>query len=130
LKATGSLADVVSRFVVVLKAKLFGKAAVGAPEDQLRAPLEQMIADLATPADPQGAWGLAAAGERGEALGTDHRRHRQSAEPKQAELLRRICDGPPISRDDLNAASVATPTDRPRRKAARRRRDREGELID
>jgi hypothetical protein len=50
-------------------------------------------------------------------------------EPKQAELLRRICDGPTISRDELNAASVAPPTIRPRRKAARRRSDRQGELI-
>jgi hypothetical protein len=48
LKATDTLADAVSRFGVALKAKLSGKAAVGAPEDQLRAPLEQLIADLAT----------------------------------------------------------------------------------
>jgi hypothetical protein len=50
-------------------------------------------------------------------------------EAKQAKLLQRICDGPTISRDELNAASVATPTVRPRRKAARRRSDRQGELI-
>jgi len=41
------LAAAVSRFGVSLKAKLSGKAAIGAPEDQLRAPLETLIADLA-----------------------------------------------------------------------------------
>lgn len=42
-----SLSAAVSRFGASLKAKLSGKAAVGAPEDQLRAPLETLIADLA-----------------------------------------------------------------------------------
>jgi hypothetical protein len=48
LNATESLADAVSRFGVTLKAKFSGEAAVGALEDQLHAPLEQLIADLAT----------------------------------------------------------------------------------
>jgi hypothetical protein len=42
-----ALAAAVSRFGASLKAKLSGKAAVGAPEDQLRAPLETLISDLA-----------------------------------------------------------------------------------
>ena len=47
MKAPDSLADAVSRFGISLKAKLSGKGATGAPEDQLRAPLEGFIADLA-----------------------------------------------------------------------------------
>jgi hypothetical protein len=47
LKEINSLADAVSRFGASLKSKLSGKGAVGAPEDQLRAPLEALIADMA-----------------------------------------------------------------------------------
>ena len=47
-KATQPLDDAVSRFGTSLKAKLSGKGMPGAPEDQLRAPLETLIADLAT----------------------------------------------------------------------------------
>ena len=42
-----SLAKAVSRFGASLKSKLSGKGASGAPEDQLRAPLEVLIADIA-----------------------------------------------------------------------------------
>jgi len=41
------LAEAVSRFGATLKSKLSGKGVTGAPEDQLRAPLERLIADLA-----------------------------------------------------------------------------------
>ena len=41
------LADAVSRFGAAVKAKLSGKGAMGAPEDQLRAPLEALIGDAA-----------------------------------------------------------------------------------
>ena len=37
----------VSRFGTALRAKLSGKGAVGAPEDQLRAPIERLVAELA-----------------------------------------------------------------------------------
>jgi len=47
LRTKDTLADAVSRFGVSLKAKLSAKGASGAPEDQLRAPLETLIADLA-----------------------------------------------------------------------------------
>ena len=47
MNETGPLADAVSRFGVSLKAKLSAKGATGAPEDQLRAPLEELVADLA-----------------------------------------------------------------------------------
>jgi hypothetical protein len=47
LKSKDTLAEAVSRFGVSLKAKLSAKGASGAPEDQLRAPLEALIADLA-----------------------------------------------------------------------------------
>ena len=40
-------ADAVSRFGAALKAKLSGKGAVGAPEDQLRAPFESLLGDMA-----------------------------------------------------------------------------------
>jgi hypothetical protein len=45
--ATNNLAEVVSRFGAAAKAKLSNPAVSGAPEDQLRAPLEALIADLA-----------------------------------------------------------------------------------
>ena len=45
--AAQPLDQAVSRFGASLKAKLSGKGAAGAPEDQLRAPLEALIADLA-----------------------------------------------------------------------------------
>ncbi len=41
------LAEAVSRFGAACRAKLSGKGATGAPEDQLRAPLETLLADLA-----------------------------------------------------------------------------------
>ncbi len=47
MKSKDTLADAVSRFGLSLKAKLSSKGASGAPEDQLRAPLEALIADLA-----------------------------------------------------------------------------------
>lgn len=45
--ANEALAAAVSRFGTVLKAKLSGQGAAGAPEDQLRAPLEGLLTDLA-----------------------------------------------------------------------------------
>ncbi len=47
-KASSLLDDAVSRFGASLKAKLSGKGAVGAPEDQLRAPLEALLAEMAS----------------------------------------------------------------------------------
>jgi hypothetical protein len=47
LKETNSLAAAVSRFGASVKSKLSGVGAVGAPEDQIRAPLEALIADVA-----------------------------------------------------------------------------------
>jgi hypothetical protein len=47
LKVTNSLSDAVSRFGASLKLKLSGQGAAGAPEDQLRAPLESLITDIA-----------------------------------------------------------------------------------
>jgi hypothetical protein len=47
LKETNSLADAVSRFGASLKSKLSGQGALGAPEDQIRAPLETLIEDMA-----------------------------------------------------------------------------------
>ena len=47
LKLTNPLAEAVSRFGAALKPKLSGKGAVGAPEDQLRAPIEVLVADVA-----------------------------------------------------------------------------------
>jgi hypothetical protein len=44
---TGSLDEAVAAFGVATKAKLSNAAATGAPEDQLRAPLEALITDLA-----------------------------------------------------------------------------------
>ena len=44
---TPTLDAAISRFGAALKPKLSAHAAVGAPEDQLRAPLETLIADLA-----------------------------------------------------------------------------------
>lgn len=46
-KDTISLAEVVAKFGAAVKAKLDNPAALGAPEDQLRAPLEALIIDLA-----------------------------------------------------------------------------------
>ena len=46
MKELDNLAAAVSRFGSSLKAKLSGKGAKGAPEDQLRAPLETLINDL------------------------------------------------------------------------------------
>ncbi len=43
----GPLDSASSRFGAVLKAKLSGKGALGAPEDQLRAPLEALVSDIA-----------------------------------------------------------------------------------
>ena len=42
------LDEAVSRFGASLAVKLFGKGVVGAPEDQLRAPLEALLADMAS----------------------------------------------------------------------------------
>lgn len=47
MKVANPLAEAVSRFGAVLKPKLSGKGAVGAPEDQLRAPIEVLVADVA-----------------------------------------------------------------------------------
>lgn len=46
MKAADPLTEAVSRFGAALKAKLSGKAISGAPEDQLRAPLESLLQDL------------------------------------------------------------------------------------
>lgn len=48
MKSKDALSDAVSRFGVSAKAKLSNAAAAGSPEDQLRAPLEALIQDLAT----------------------------------------------------------------------------------
>jgi len=50
-------------------------------------------------------------------------------EPKQADLLARICAGPTIPADDLKAAIAATGSIAPRRKAARRRNQKQAELL-
>ena len=47
LNTTDKSAEAVSRFGAALKAKLSGKGAVGAPEDQLRAPFESLLGDMA-----------------------------------------------------------------------------------
>ena len=47
MKVSDPLAVAVSRFGTVLKSKLSGRGAAGAPEDQLRAPLEALVADVA-----------------------------------------------------------------------------------
>jgi hypothetical protein len=47
LTTEASLSGAVSRFGIAVRAKLTGKGAAGAPEDQLRAPLESLIGDLA-----------------------------------------------------------------------------------
>ena len=47
LASKGTLEDTISRFGSAAKAKLSNKAATGAPEDQLRAPLEGSFTDLA-----------------------------------------------------------------------------------
>ncbi len=47
-KTTPFLDGAISRFGASLKAKLSGRGALGAPEDQLRAPLEALLADMAT----------------------------------------------------------------------------------
>lgn len=47
-----SFADAVSRFGASVKSKLGAAAISGAPEDQLRAPLEQLVQDLASIAAP------------------------------------------------------------------------------
>ncbi len=47
MKVTNPLAEAVSRFGATLKPKLSGKGAAGAPEDQLRAPLESLVVDVA-----------------------------------------------------------------------------------
>jgi len=47
VSVANSLAESVAEFGAAAKAKLNNPAASGAPEDQLRAPLEALIADLA-----------------------------------------------------------------------------------
>lgn len=47
MKITNPLADAISRFGAALKSKLSGTGMAGAPEDQLRAPLEHLMADMA-----------------------------------------------------------------------------------
>ena len=49
LKSLDPLAQAVSQFGTSLKQKLSGKGIAGSPEDQLRAPLEALVADLAEP---------------------------------------------------------------------------------
>ncbi len=46
MKGTDTLAEAVSRFGAAMKSKLSGIGATGAPEDQLRAPLERLFADI------------------------------------------------------------------------------------
>ena len=48
MKSTDALNLAVSRFGAALKSKLSGKGVVGAPEDQLRAPFEGLLADMAS----------------------------------------------------------------------------------
>ncbi len=57
-----SLADIISAFGADARAKLDNPAVSGAPEDQLRAPLERLIHDLAT-LDGLAAGGLSLVGE-------------------------------------------------------------------
>ena len=47
MNGSGSLNDTVSRFDAALESKLSAKAVGGAPEDQLRAPFERLVTDLA-----------------------------------------------------------------------------------
>ena len=47
MKDTNPLADAAPDLGASLKAKLSGHGAAGAPEDQIRAPLEALIADIA-----------------------------------------------------------------------------------
>ena len=47
MQVSAPLAEAISRFGLTLKSKLSGKGAAGAPEDQLRAPLETLISDIA-----------------------------------------------------------------------------------
>lgn len=48
LKTSDPLSDAISRFGKTLKDKLSKKVVAGAPEDQLRGPLENLIADIST----------------------------------------------------------------------------------
>ena len=50
-------------------------------------------------------------------------------EPKQADLLNRICAAPTIHGDDIRAAVLATPFTTPRRKSPTRRSEKQGELL-
>jgi hypothetical protein len=50
-------------------------------------------------------------------------------EPKQADLLKRICAGTTISHADLQTATTKTHTVKQPRKAIRRRTNRQGELL-
>ena len=50
-------------------------------------------------------------------------------EPKQADLLKRVCAGPTISGDDLKAAVAATPPTTPLKRSRRRRSENQGELL-
>ena len=50
-------------------------------------------------------------------------------EPKQADLLNRICAGPTIPAEDLRAAMATTLPMQPRRKAAGRRNEKQGSLL-
>ena len=52
--ASADFGAAVSRFGEAVKAKLGSAAVSGAPEDQLRAPLERLIADLSEIASPAG----------------------------------------------------------------------------
>jgi hypothetical protein len=49
-------------------------------------------------------------------------------EPKQADLLKRVCAGPTISADDLKAAAGAEKAP-PAKKTARRKNAKQGELL-
>lgn len=50
-------------------------------------------------------------------------------EAGQADVLARICAGPTIAREDVASAVAAAPAAKPRRTPARRRDDKQGELL-
>jgi hypothetical protein len=51
-------------------------------------------------------------------------------EPKQADLLKRVCAAPTIHGDDIRAAVLATPSTPPLRRSSKRRTEKQGELLD
>lgn len=50
-------------------------------------------------------------------------------EPKQADLLERVCTGPTITEQDVKAATAVTPPPARRPRPARRRNEKQGQLL-